>query len=494
MSQPTYTEDLDVLRPAALHAAPRTFVDQSDLARRRATATFLVDFAAVSCAVVALWAPERGLPRSGLLAMAIVVLGSFAVLGRYTPARRRTLGRPVLGVVQVPAVGALVGSAVALLLGDEPTAADALLVWLVVTGLVTVSRGTLHTALSFNALREPPSRTLIVGAGRVGQLVAKRLEANPAMGLQPVGFLDKEPLDVSDRRRDAVLPVLGASWDLEEVIARHKIDSVLIAFSTAPHEVMLDLVRRCWARGVDVSVVPRLFEVEGRRMDVQHVGALPLVSLSTSNPLGTPFQIKYAIDRAVAAVSLLLLSPLLLLISLGVLITSGRPILFRQRRVGRDGADFKLLKFRTMRGAPETDGEADAGWADLILSGTGIDPAQALAPDSDRCTRLGRLLRRFSLDELPQLWNVLRGEMSIVGPRPERAHYVERFVDAIHRYPDRHRVKSGLTGWAQVHGLRGDTSLADRVEWDNFYIENWSPLLDLKIVLRTLPAIFARRG
>jgi exopolysaccharide biosynthesis polyprenyl glycosylphosphotransferase len=311
----------------------------------------------------------------------------------------------------------------------------------------------------------------------------------------PVGFLDKEPLDGAPDGLGVTLPVLGASWDLEEVIEQHDIDSVLIAFSTAPHAVMLDLVRRCWARGVDVSVVPRLFEVEGRRLDVQHVGALPLISLRTSNPVGTSFAVKYALDRAVAAILLVLLAPLFLLVAAGILLTSGRPILFRQHRIGRDGLGFELLKFRTMRGAPEVDGEADADWAKVILSGTGIDPAEALAsPRADRCTPLGRFLRRYSLDELPQLWNVLRGDMSLIGPRPERAHYVERFTGTIERYPDRHRVKPGLTGWAQVHGLRGDTSLADRIEWDNFYIENWSPWLDVRILAKTVPAILARRS
>jgi lipopolysaccharide/colanic/teichoic acid biosynthesis glycosyltransferase len=172
----------------------------------------------------------------------------------------------------------------------------------------------------------------------------------------------------------------------------------------------------------------------------------------------------------------------------------GSPVLFRQRRIGRDGHAFEILKFRTMRGAPERDGDANREWARTILAGTGVAEELVLAPAEDRRTRLGALLRALSLDELPQLWNVVRGDMSLVGPRPEMPHYVERFEHAIYRYPERHRVKSGLTGWAQVNGLRGDTSLADRIEWDNFYIENWTPWLDLKIVLLTLPAIARRRG
>jgi lipopolysaccharide/colanic/teichoic acid biosynthesis glycosyltransferase len=150
-----------------------------------------------------------------------------------------------------------------------------------------------------------------------------------------------------------------------------------------------------------------------------------------------------------------------------------------------------MLKFRTMRGTPDAGGELDAEWAAMA---TGTSQDGSTAAGEDRRTALGALLRKASIDELPQLWNVLRGDMSIVGPRPERAHYVELFEQAIYRYPDRHRVKSGLTGWSQVHGLRGETSLADRIEWDNFYIENWSPWLDVKILVKTIPALVAGRG
>ena len=190
--------------------------------------------------------------------------------------------------------------------------------------------------------------------------------------------------------------------------------------------------------------------------------------------------------------ALLVVAPLLAVVALAVLITSGRPILFRQRRVGRDGHVFEMLKFRTMTRHAGHGGELDAEWAAMAI-GTGRGGRADVAGD-DRRTPLGALLRKLSIDELPQLWNVLRGDMSIVGPRPERAHYVELFEEAIYRYPDRHRVKSGLTGWSQVNGLRGETSLADRIEWDNFYIENWSPWLDLKILVKTIPALVAGRG
>jgi lipopolysaccharide/colanic/teichoic acid biosynthesis glycosyltransferase len=189
----------------------------------------------------------------------------------------------------------------------------------------------------------------------------------------------------------------------------------------------------------------------------------------------------------VAAGLLVLMAPVLLAAAAAVWLTIGRPILFRQPRMGRDGTPFEMLKLRTLREAP--DGyEADAEWAATELDGALV---AGYAPLELRMSRATSFLRRSAIDEFPQLWNVVRGEMSLVGPRPERLPYAERFQDHIYRYSDRHRVKSGLTGLAQVQGLRGKTSLRDRVEWDNHYIENWSHWLDLKILLKTPPAVVA---
>jgi exopolysaccharide biosynthesis polyprenyl glycosylphosphotransferase len=383
------------------------------------------------------------------------------------------------------------------LLGGRIGIGDAVAVlWLV--GLVIAGTGRL---VLFGAERAtlarttPARRTLIIGAGLVGRLTARRLLARPRLGLLPVGFLDKEPLTGAAAPDDVPLPVLGASWDLERVVEAEGIDTVVVAFSTAPHHVLLDLVRRSWQLGADVMLVPRLYEVEVRRLHTQHIGGLPLVALGASDPNSFAVAVKYAIDRVAAGVALLLLAPVLAVTALAVRCSLGRPILFRQQRVGLDGHAFEMLKFRTMHGAPDEHGEADAAWADLVLAGDGARPASAArAAAGERRSRVGDILRKLSLDELPQLWNVVRGDMSLIGPRPERTHYARRFEDVVYRYGERHRVKSGLTGWAQVHGLRGETSLADRIEWDNFYIENWSFWLDLKIVVMTLPALIGRRG
>ena len=202
------------------------------------------------------------------------------------------------------------------------------------------------------------------------------------------------------------------------------------------------------------------------------------------------FALKHAFDRVLALALLIVLSPVILCAALAVRLSSPGPALFSQRRVGRDGKVFDLYKFRSMRIEPAqstTPSDDDATALDFLLGG---DTAPGGVEGEDRRTPVGRFLRRTSLDELPQLFNVLRGEMSLVGPRPERPEFVELFRQDIVRYGDRHRVKSGITGWAQVHGLRGQTSLAERVEWDNYYIAHWSLGLDLKILALTLVALF----
>jgi exopolysaccharide biosynthesis polyprenyl glycosylphosphotransferase len=479
---------------------PRAAERKALLARRArggrvwAFARFNADAASLLAAVaISGAAGPHALGVAGAAAAVVLSLAVFAGCGLYG---NRIELNPVGELRKLLGGLAIVLATVAgvILLDPSRTGAGdaAVIAWLVSGTLVSVSR--LGIAVTQRHVRRQEwgsARTLIVGAGKVGMLTAKRLLDDPSAGMKPIGFLDKEPMG-DGPQGVTQLPVLGASWDLEHVVAHHKVDQIVIAFSTAPHEVLIDLVRRCWALGVDVHIVPRLFEVEGQRVKVEHLGALPLVSLSTTNPRGWMFSVKYAIDRFLGAIALIAVSPLLLSIALAVLVTSGRPIFFRQARTGRDGVHFEILKFRTMRGRPEQNGDANAAWAERILEGTGI--AAPEGSDENRRTPLGAFLRRCSLDELPQLWNVVRGDMSLVGPRPEVAHHAALFENAIYRYPDRYRVKSGLTGWAQINGLRGDTSLADRIEWDNFYIENWSLWLDLKIVLLTLPALLGFGG
>jgi exopolysaccharide biosynthesis polyprenyl glycosylphosphotransferase len=243
---------------------------------------------------------------------------------------------------------------------------------------------------------------------------------------------------------------------------------------------LVEIADRCEDAGVSVAFIPQLAEKTTGRLNVQHLGGLPIVFVDPANPQGFGFRVKYALDRVLAAVLLLISFPVFAAAALAVWRSLGRPIFYEQRRVGLDGKEFGLLKFRSMTDAPRQDAQ------ELRVQG---DTAPGGVEGCDRRTRVGAFLRRTSLDELPQLLNVLKGDMSLVGPRPERPEYVAHFEESVRRYDRRLRVKSGLTGWAQVNGLRGKTSISDRAEWDNHYIENWSLWLDLKILLSTFPAL-----
>ncbi|HEV3401686.1 MAG TPA: exopolysaccharide biosynthesis polyprenyl glycosylphosphotransferase [Acidimicrobiales bacterium] len=355
--------------------------------------------------------------------------------------------------------------------------------WAFVSVYLAVARFGL--SLSRGGPVQPGLRTLIIGCDRVGQLLARRLLERPHTGLQPVGFLDSSPPTDGDGQES--IPFLGAPDDLERQVRAHDISHVVIGFCNSAPADMLMLAQRCRALGLGVSVVPRLYEQVTSRTEVDHLGGLPLLQVHQSDPRGWQFTVKYLLDRVLAAVALVILAPPLLVVAAAVKLTSPGPVLYRQRRVGLDGQEFEILKFRTMTDAGDRHREPGTEAAAAMLQLRSQD-------DVDRRTPLGRWLRRLSIDELPQLLNVLRGEMSFIGPRPERPSLAATFEHHIHRYGDRHRVKSGITGWAQVHGLRGKSSLSDRIEWDNYYIENWTPWLDVKIALLTIPALVAGRN
>jgi exopolysaccharide biosynthesis polyprenyl glycosylphosphotransferase len=435
---------------------------------------------AVACFAAAIGSASAGVtapPTASLVAFAVLCLAFLALRGTYAPRIRPELLENVRAVVVATSLAAMAVLTLRELAGGSADlAAQTVRPWAFATAYVVAGRIVLHWSQAHARRHGEAMRpTLIVGAGRVGRLLAKRLSANPQLGLKPVGFLDKEPLDALDG--GVTFPVLGASWDLDEVIADHAVEHVIITFSTAPNEVLINLVRRCEELGVAVSFVPRLFEMVNGRVTVEHIGGLPLVSARPADPRGWQFALKYAFDRVAAALTILLVLPVLAAAAVAIWLSLGRPIFFRQVRVGRDGRPFDMLKFRSMHATSPDDEPAEIELPPDTAPG-GIEGA-------DRRTRVGAFLRRTSIDELPQLLNVLKGEMSLVGPRPERPEFVGLFEQSVYRYGDRHRVKAGITGWAQVNGLRGKTSLADRVEWDNHYIENWSLWLDLKIALMT---------
>jgi exopolysaccharide biosynthesis polyprenyl glycosylphosphotransferase len=387
----------------------------------------------------------------------------------------------VLGIVSLASM--LTISADSILGGSHPVAVATRL-WLFTVVYLGGARVFLVTSRREAIRREGlATPTLIVGAGVIGSQLAHRLIAEPSYGLRPVGYLDADPLPDSQPRQGRTVPVLGTPDDLAEAIAFTGARRVILSFSSEPDHVLVEKVRECQELGVDVSLVPRLYESINERATLDHVGGVPLLTLHTVDPKGWQFAVKHALDRSVALLGLIVLSPVLAIIAVAVKLTSPGPVLFHQQRVGRDGRTFDVLKFRTMtEAAPQSSFEIGDGLAPGGVEGL------------DRRTPLGRILRDLSLDELPQLYNVLRGDMSLVGPRPERPEYVVRFARDVARYEDRHRVKSGITGWAQVHGYRGQTSIADRVEWDNYYIQNWSIWLDLRIIFMTIAEVLRFRG
>ncbi len=317
--------------------------------------------------------------------------------------------------------------------------------------------------------------TVVVGSGAVGRDIVTKLQAKTSCGLAPIGFLDSR--DDADPPPPLPLPLLGGPADLTSVLRDHEPRVLVIADGQMSEPELVRMVRACHRHHCELFVLPRLHEITHVGDDMDFVGHLPLVRLRRAAYRSWAWRAKRMVDLVVSGLAIVLLAPVLLACALAVRLEGGPGVIFRQERVGVDGRRFHLLKFRSMR--PSTAAESATNWS--------IATDQRVGP-------VGRLLRKLSLDELPQLVNILRGEMSLVGPRPERPHFVAEFDRLYGDYSARHRVPCGLTGWAQIHGLRGDTSIAERAHFDNFYIENWSLWLDLKVVLRTAVSIFTAPG
>ncbi|CAN5892793.1 exopolysaccharide biosynthesis polyprenyl glycosylphosphotransferase [soil metagenome] len=316
--------------------------------------------------------------------------------------------------------------------------------------------------------------TIIVGCGRVGDQLARTLLEHPEYGLKPVGYIDDRPFIPAE---DHLVPLLGGTDALADTLIDHQVRNVIVAFSSSPESVIVDVLRTCDRLACEIFLVPRFYELHGASRDNELVWGLPLIRLRRAAYRTLTWRCKRGIDAGLALISLVVFSPLLAMCAFAVRFEGGRGVIFRQERVGLDGRPFTMLKFRSLK--PSDEVESTSHW------NIGGDP---------RMGPVGRFLRSTSLDELPQLWNVLRGDMSLVGPRPERPFFVREFTKQFPRYMARHRVPAGVTGWAQINGLRGDTDISDRARFDNYYIENWSLWEDVKIVLRTSAQILGARG
>jgi Undecaprenyl-phosphate glucose phosphotransferase len=315
---------------------------------------------------------------------------------------------------------------------------------------------------------------LVIGAGALGQRVVETIHSHRELGFRVVGVLTRNPGKLGTEV-DGV-PVVGLVKDVEAVLDRAPVDQVIVALPVEDQPVLKDLMEVLALRTVDVKVVPDLYQYITLGGGLEEFGGLPIISLQGGPLHGWNLVAKRAFDVAFALLALMVTAPVMLLAAVAIKLSSRGPILYRQERMGMDGRTFQILKFRTMRMGAESAG------------------AQMATPDDPRRTAVGAFLRATSIDELPQLFNVLVGDMSLVGPRPERPVFIEEFKRQIPKYHLRHKVKAGITGWAQVHGLRGQTSIQKRIEYDLYYIENWSLLLDLKILVRTALGGFLSRN
>jgi exopolysaccharide biosynthesis polyprenyl glycosylphosphotransferase len=438
--------DLSSLRPVAAHGG--RFIVRAALPVADAMALFAASLVAVS-------------PNAIAFGFALVTLTSLLAAGKHEARIDLRLSRDIPSLAAFVAIGL----AAALVLAPATSTAHSL-VRLGAVALVTL---VIARVLAYGAIRGVRShqlameRTLIVGAGPLSTQLATSLGDHPEFGLRPIGFLDARRV-VSG----ASMAVLGDYSSLERVVRQFKVQHVIIGFGRSLD--LVQTVRACQAlavrthliaRGGDLGIIP-----DGRHVD--DVMGISLVrvrraALSCTNRI----RIKRALDVTAGFSLLVLTAPVFVAVATAVRLSSPGPALFRQRRIGLGGKPFDLLKFRSMR----VNSDSDTTWS--------------VAHDR-RVTPIGRILRKTSIDELPQLFNVLRGDMSLIGPRPERPHFVEQFGSEVPHYQDRHRAPVGITGWAQVHKLRGDTSIAERVRMDNYYIEHWTPWLDLVIALRTL--------
>ena len=336
--------------------------------------------------------------------------------------------------------------------------------WLMTILFVVVIRGTQGRLQRWLQTRGyGRTRVVVVGSGDAAAALLQRIIQTSRLGYDLVGMIctngDRPPLGVK---------AMGGVDALSEVVEREGVDEVIIAAPEATDDEMLNIISKCDRSTISIKVYPDLFQIMAGQMSIGELGGLPLLNVRDVALRGWKLVLKRGVDLLGSLFGLVFLSPMMMLVSLLVKLDSPGPVFLVQERMGLDGKRFNVFKFRSMRSDAERDGP---GWT---VKG---DP---------RVTRVGRFIRRTNIDELPQFINVLIGEMSLVGPRPERPVYVEEFRKLIPRYMERHREKAGMTGWAQVNGMRGDSSIEDRTKYDLWYIENWSVWLDIKIILLTI--------
>ena len=393
-------------------------------------------------------------------------LGLFRSHGLYEARRMDSPLGEASAVVRATAVGVLLLSAISFFARSYFYSRTVIALFAVLAPIGVIG---LRSMIRF-ALRGARRRgfnlrfVLVIGSGPLAASVVERIHGRPDAGLRLIGVVADGAL--GDSVEGA--PVIGGISDLKSILNEQRVDQVIIALSRHESELFEKVVVELADQIVNVKIVPDLLHGYSLRSTVESLDGIPVIGLQETALFGWAALAKRSFDLVVASAALVVLAPVLGMIALGIRASSGAPILYRQTRMGHDGRVFEMLKFRSMHRDAEVTGP---GWTKAR------DP---------RRTRIGRWLRKRNLDELPQLINVVRGEMSLVGPRPERPAYIDEFRREVPGYMLRHKVRAGMTGWAQVHGWRGDTSIHERVEHDLYYIQQWSFWLDLRILFMTL--------
>lgn len=416
----------------------------------------------------------KGIPSFGqyseiLAAIVIIYLVVFRVYGLYRSMRFASRLDEMLAVVKASTLGLLILVSLTFILHQyEYSRGVFLYFWVAQTSAVIVARLSFRQGLRFLRKKGYNLRyILVVGAGEMGREVVKKIHARPELGLRVAGFLTRKSEKVGKFLEG--VEVLGSYDDLPGILQTQTVDQVVVALPYDAHERLETILKTLGDSTADIRVIPDVYQFITLRGGIEDFDGVPLISLQDTPLYGWNLVLKRLTDVVLSAVFLLLTSPLLFVVSLAVKLTSRGPVFYRQERMGLDGRTFHIYKFRTMKkGAEDATGPV---WA------TKGDP---------RRTPVGAFLRATSLDELPQFFNVLRGDMSIVGPRPERPVFIEDFRKKVPKYMLRHKMKAGITGLAQVSGFRGDTPLEKRIEHDLYYIENWSLGLDFKIMALTV--------
>jgi exopolysaccharide biosynthesis polyprenyl glycosylphosphotransferase len=416
--------------------------------------------------------PAFGYYLAAAPVVALIFVVTFAASGVYRIRRGRPFLDEFFSIIGAAALaGVIILALMSIYRGFSYSRLVLLYTVIIALVLITLARIVLRRILTMQQRRGVGTdRVLVVGTGAGSELLLHRMTMFQEYGYTVCGVLDDR---IEPGTPFAGSTVVGRVAELPAHVKRQQIDQVFLALPGASHAELLHLIKTCDDLRVDFRMLPDVFEIITTRVSADVVDGIPLVGVRRSQMEGFGLVVKRAFDLVVSLILVVVLSPLWLLLSMAIAVSSRGPILYRQERVGQAGHLFMLYKFRSM----VSDAEADTG------------PVFA-APDDARRTAVGRLMRRFSLDELPQLINIIRGDMSLVGPRPERPFFVERFGAEIPRYLERHQVRPGVTGWAQVNDLRGSTSIADRTIYDIYYIENWSLSFDIKILLLTTGRVF----